>query len=179
MVVDEDIELVKRCLAGDNTAFAAIVDKYEKIVYNVAIRMCTSQEDAEDITQSVFTKAFEGLDTFKPRYKFFSWIYRIAVNESLNVVNQQRRFEKLEIDQMSDDRTPDQSYEEIELREQVQDCLMKLGVEYRVVLVLNHFHDLSYSEIGYILEIPEKTVKSRLFTARCLLKDKLMRKHIG
>src|ERR1043166_9116874 len=179
MSVDEDIGLVRRCLVGETEAFAAIVDKYEKVVYNVAVKMGAGADDAEDITQSVFIKAFERLDTFKPKYKFVSWMYRIAVNEALNAVHQQRRFETLEPDQISHDRSPEQKYQEVELREQIQDCLMRLSVDYRVVLVLNHFHDLSYSEIGYILEIPEKTVKSRLFTARCLLKEKLLKKHLG
>src|SRR5713226_7592124 len=106
MSVDEDRDLVSRCLKGDEKAFETIVDKYEKIVYNVAVRMGTSPEDAEDVTQTVFIKVFEGLSSFNSKYKFFSWIYRIAVNESLNAVNRHGRFEKLDHECVSNDRSP-------------------------------------------------------------------------
>ena len=84
MIDDEDRSLVCRTLAGDRRAFEQIVERYQKVIYNVALRMRSRAEDAEDITQSVFLKAYESLGTYKPRYKFFSWIYRIAVHEASN-----------------------------------------------------------------------------------------------
>jgi len=141
--------------------------------------MTKNYEDAEDITQSVFVKAYEKLNTFQSRYKFFSWIYRIAVNETLNYLNQNKRIKGLNQNFVSKEKTPDESYEETELNEKLQDALMNIDPEYQILIVLKHFQDCSYKEIAYIVNIPEKRVKSRLFTARQLLKDVLITKGIS
>ena len=80
----QETELVERCRKGDRQALGELLGKYEKPVYNVAFRILGNRDDAADITQSVFLKVFEKLDQYKPEYRFFSWIYRIAVNESIN-----------------------------------------------------------------------------------------------
>ena len=178
MVDDEDKSLVRRTLSGDGKAFEQIVDRYQKVIYNVALRMRSRAEDAEDITQSVFLKAYEALGTYKPRYKFFSWIYRIAVNESLNFVNRQKQHEELDQNLPDPDRSSEQLADEHDVTRIVDEGLMQLRVEDRAILVLNHFHNLSYDEIGYILDIPEKTVKSRLYSARQLLRTKLLKGHL-
>jgi len=93
---DQDDELlVRRCLGGDRGAFEVLVDKYQGPLFNVALRMTQVYADAEDITQSAFLKAFESLSSFKPGRKFFSWLYRIAVNESLNFLRAKRHLEPL------------------------------------------------------------------------------------
>lgn len=176
MEEDDDAILVRRCLEGDEEAFERIVDKYQKAVVNLALRMITDYQDAEDVTQSVFVKLFEKLETFNPKYKFFSWLYRIAVNESLNFLDQRKHFEELSSEIISDEKTPEEAYDEIEATRDVQKALMTLKPEYRIAVVLKHFQDLSYEEISRILDIPEKTVKSRLFTARQLLGKVLLRK---
>jgi RNA polymerase sigma-70 factor, ECF subfamily len=177
MIVGDDRQLVEESLAGNRAAFEEIVEKYYKIVYNVAIRLGNSPEDAEDITQSVFLKVYENLPRYDPAYKFFSWIYRIAVNESLNLRDYQKRYEPLDQNLASDERTSEQSVDEHQIQKIVEDTLMQLKLEERVIIVLSHFQELSYSEIAYILDIPDKTVKSRLYSARQALRDKLLRKN--
>ncbi|MFQ5798290.1 MAG: RNA polymerase sigma factor [Bacteroidota bacterium] len=179
MTEENDSVFVKQCLEGNTRAFESIVEKYQKTVFNVAFKIINDREDAEDIAQSSFVKAFEKLDTFNPKYKFFSWLYRIVVNESLNVLNQRKRLEGLDGRIISKEKTPEESYEDLETSENVEHALMDLAPDYRIVIVLKHFQNLSYRDIGHILEIPEKTVKSRLFTARQLLRNILLKKGIG
>jgi RNA polymerase sigma-70 factor (ECF subfamily) len=173
-----DRELVKQCLAGSKQAFEELVDRYQRVVFNVAYRMVNDFDDAEDITQSVFIKGFERMNSFNPRYRFFSWLYRIAVNESLNHIRTKKRMVELSPELMSKGKTPEETYGEVELSERMGEALMQLAPTYRIVLVLKHLRDCSYKEISEILEIPEKTVKSRLFTARELLRTVLVEKGI-
>ena len=84
MSSENDRELIDNCMNGDRQAIEGLLFKYEKPVYNAAYRMLNSSEDARDVTQTVFLKVIENLDSYDPRYKFFSWIYRIALNESIN-----------------------------------------------------------------------------------------------
>ncbi|MFQ5771497.1 MAG: RNA polymerase sigma factor [bacterium] len=178
MTEPKDSALVKECLAGNTKAFEFIIDRYQKPIFNVALRMVNDYEDAQDVTQAVFVKAFEKLDTFKPKFKFFSWIYRMVINESINFINQKKQVDKLDRAFLSKAKTPEQNYLDIELREKIQKALMDLPIDYRVVIILRHFEELSYNEMSYILKIPEKTVKSRLFTARQNLRNILLKKGI-
>ncbi len=171
---EDDAVLVSETLDGNQKAFASLVDKYYKTVYNSAIRMGIGSDDAFDVTQAVFVKAYENLRSYKSRYKFFSWLYRIAVNESLNVIHRRKYLEPLDDDEPATTNSPDGEYETTENVEMVQQCLMRLKLDYRVVIVLNHFQQLTYNEISFILDIPEKTVKSRLYTARQHLRDILI-----
>lgn len=173
---DDDTILVQRCLNGERDAFGVIVDRYQKVVFNAAFRILNDREDASDITQAVFLKAFENLKSYNGNFRFFSWLYRIAVNESLNFQKQRSRTGLVDEEISSLEKGPEELLQDIELGEQVQSALMTLSVDYRTVIVLNHFHGLSYKEIGFVLDMPEKTVKSRLFTARQLLKECLLRK---
>ncbi len=183
MTTQADEELVRKCLEGDRGAFGTLVERYQATVYNVALRMVHDRADAEDVAQVAFVRAFQKLSTFDPKFKFFSWLYRIVVNEALNHLKQRQRFEPLEADTIGE--TPDEGETEEEkeegrdLERRIQECLMELKIEYRTVVVLKHFQDLSYAEIGQILDIPEKTVKSRLFTARSVLRMILRKKGIG
>ena len=174
MTDPNDVNLVNECLGGNSRAFETIIDKYQKAIFNVAFRMCNNYEDAQDITQAVFIKSFQKLSTFDPKYKFFSWIYRMAINESLNFVNQKSRFEKLSED-VAIQTGPDLEYEQMETVQYIENALSYLEPENRALIVLKHFMDLSYQEIGYILNVPEKMVKSRLFTARQVLRDILLK----
>jgi len=178
MIEHDDRECVSQCLAGNTGAFEVLVERYYKQVFNIAYRMTNNNNDSEDITQTVFIKVYEKLDMYNPKYKFFSWIYRIAVNETLNHLTQNNRIEGLNRDYISQDKTPEESYEEMELSDKLQDALMCLGLEYKSLIVLKHFQYLSYREIAFILDIPEKKVKSRLFTARHLLRDVLSERGI-
>lgn len=174
MMEDEDRALVRGCLRGDRKSFEEIVERYQKPVYNAAYRIVGRKEDAEDITQQVFINAFKNLRSFNEKRKFFSWLYRIAVNESLNKLKSTSSREILNDTEQGHDETPDILYDKKVLQQTVRDALGHLSVEYRTVVVLRHFQDLSYEEISEILELPAKTVKSRLYEARQQLKDILI-----
>lgn len=169
----DDAELVTRCLRGDQQAFEPLVARYEKVLFNVALRMVGDYEDARDITQTAFVKAYEKLASFDPRYRFFSWIYRIMINESLNHLQRRKPYQPLDPG-LACATTPLEDAQASELSERVQEALMRLSPDYRQVLILRHFVELSYSEMSSLLSIPEKTVKSRLYTARQRLGDVLL-----
>ncbi len=174
----DDIALVNRCLQGHTEAFAQLVDRYQGPIFNVALRMLNNFDDAEDVAQSVFVKAFERLLSFDPKYKFFSWIYRMAVNESINFMSKRKPVEAMPAQVVAPDKRPDERFDDQELNERVHRAIMELQIDYRAVIILKHFEEFSYQEIGFILEIPEKTVKSRLFTSRRQLRDILLKRGI-
>lgn len=169
---EDDAELVSRCLGGDSQAFEPLVARYQKVLFSVALRMVGNYEDARDIAQTTFVKAYEKLSSYDPRHRFFSWIYRIMMNESLNVLGRQKTHQPLDPSLTSPDDPGEQARLQ-ELSEQVQAGLMELPQDYREVLVLRHFGELSYIEMSSLLGIPEKTVKSRLYTARQRLAERL------
>ena len=173
-----DKALVEQCLGGDTQAFEVLVERYQKVLFNVALRMLNNREDALDVTQNAFIKAYEKLDTYNPKYKFFSWIYKIMINESLNTIS--RRKPQTEVHQTlaSGEKTPDESYSENWTMERVQSAIVKLPLEYRRLVVLRHFGNLSYRDMSGALDIPEKTVKSRLYSARQMLKDILIKRGV-
>jgi RNA polymerase sigma-70 factor (ECF subfamily) len=166
-----DGRLVERCLAGDEEAFAMLVDRYEKVIFNVAYRMTSDYDASEDIAQVVFVKAYENLRGYDPRYKFFSWLYRMAINESLNYLKQNRRNAELSPTMASVEKGPEETYVEAELHRKIQDALMALDPDHRILIVMRHYGGRSYKEMADALGLPEKKVKSRLFTARHLLRD--------
>ena len=170
-----DAKLVTQVQQGDRKAFEMLVAKYEKPIFNTAYRMLHNADDAADITQAAFVKAFEKIDTYNPSFKFFNWLYRITVNESLNTINRRKRRREFEYDPPARVPTPDEDLRLTEMGNILQRALDVLSFDQRVVIVLKHLMLLSYSEIATILEIPEKTVKSRLFTARQMLRKQLLR----
>jgi RNA polymerase sigma-70 factor (ECF subfamily) len=175
MLEPDDKDLVRRCLTGDLKAFETILERYQKPVFNVALRLLSNTDDAADVAQSTFVKAYEKLNSYDDRYKFFSWLYRIAVNTSLNFLEQKKRSDLLGDEDVSEGNHLEEELHAAERVEKLEDAILNLPVEYRVVIVLRHFHDLSYEEMGMILDLPDKTVKSRLFTARKMLKDILIK----
>ena len=163
--VDDDA-LVTRALGGDQEAFGGLVDAYGRVVFNLSLRMVGNSEDARDLTQTTFVKAFEKLNTFDRRSRFFSWLYRIAFNESLNWLKRRRRSSEVDENLESSDPSPYEAAVESQEETLIHSALMDLTPEYRQVIILRHFQDLSHREIGVILQLPEKTVKSRLHSAR-------------
>jgi RNA polymerase sigma-70 factor, ECF subfamily len=161
---NEDAALVRRCLDGDTAAFEPLVVRYQRVAYVVALRMLGNGEDARDATQTAFVKAYEKLATYEPRYRFFSWLYRILVNECLNA-----RRDRRAADPLAD--APDRAgavdtVEAAERRRDVRAALLALPVHYREAIVLRHYAQMSYDEMSAALGVPVKTVKSRLHTAR-------------
>jgi RNA polymerase sigma-70 factor (ECF subfamily) len=161
----QDRDLVRRYLEGQRDAASGLVDRYQKRLFNVALRMLDNAQDAEDVTQTVFLNAFVKLRTYDPRYRFFSWIYRMTVNESLNLLKRRKRTVTLEDEPAipAPGTGPDRA---TEMEDRVGKALMGLNPDDRAVVVLKHFVCFSYEEIADVLEVPVRTVKSRLFTAR-------------
>lgn len=177
----EDLRLVYESREGSRDSFERLLLRHERAIFNAAYRILRDYEDAKDVTQNVFLKAFQNLEHFNAKHRFFSWIYRIALNESINLCKSRRRFNDANDaeDTRSEVRnTPESLLSRKELGEAVQSALMSLEFEYRVLIVLRHFNHFSYQEMGEILELPEKTVKSRLFTARTLLRGILSGKGV-
>lgn len=172
----DDRQLVQECLKGSKNAFEQLVEKYHKVIFNLAYRMAGKTDDAEDITQTAFIKAYEKLESYNPKFEFYSWLYRIAVNESLNFLKARRKHKDLDTDMVSGEKNPEEYCVDNELGSRVQAAIMELEPRYRILIMLNHFRYCSYKEISNILDIPEKTVKSRLYLARQLLKDTFIKK---
>jgi len=172
----DDKTLIRRCLEGDDRAFEDLVDRYQKVLFNVSLRMLNNREDAMDVTQVAFVKAYQKLDTYDPRFKFFSWIYKIMINESLNYLNRRKIHEEVDERMPSKAPTPETELETARTAEKVQEAVAGLPLDYRRLIVLRHFGNLSYRDMSGALDIPEKTVKSRLYTARQMLKDILVRR---
>ena len=168
-----DRELIENCMNGDRQAFEGLIVKYEKPVFNAAYRMLNSADDARDVTQTVFLKVIENINSYDPKYRFFSWIYRIALNESINCLKKQNRLDTLDREPQSEGRNPEEQTRSDQMSERVQSALMTIKAEYRTVIILKHFADCSYQEISQILDLPVGKVRSRLYTARQLLKNEL------
>ncbi len=176
MKEDDDAALVRRCREGDRAAFEQLVVRYQKPVYNAGLRLLRDAEDARDVAQTTFLKVFEHLGDYDPKYRFYSWIYRIAVNEALDALGTRKSFEGITGEEADEAPGPERQVEGEQLSRAIEDALMRIKPELRTVVVLRHFLHLSYQDMGDILLLPEKTVKSRLYTARQVLRDQLLRR---
>ncbi len=170
---EEDLALVRQSLSGQTEAFGVLVTRYQRVMYTVALRMLGNPQDAQDATQDAFVKAYQRLTTFDTSYRFYSWMYRILVNECLNLNRDRRPEEPLETE-IAGGGSPFDTALAAERRVQIDTALLQLTPEYRTVVVLRHFAGQSYGEIAEALAIPEKTVKSRLYTARQRLGELLL-----
>jgi RNA polymerase sigma-70 factor (ECF subfamily) len=173
---DDDDALMERFRGGDQKAFATLVGRYHKPIYNAAFWILRRAEDASDVTQTVFMKVVERSDGFDPQFKFFSWIYRIAVNEALNLQRRHGRDDPIDDDFDAPDLdapTPDEQLDQAQRARHLEQAMLKLSTTDRVALTLRHFSECSYQEMAHILMLDEKTVKSRLFDARRRLRGQL------
>jgi RNA polymerase sigma-70 factor, ECF subfamily len=162
---EDESGLISRCLAGDSSAFEPLVERYHRPLFRVAARLLGNQEEARDMTQTAFLKAYQALATCDPDRRFFSWIYRILLNECLNALRARRQMQGLD-DSMA---APVPAVDLMEAREtsrRVRKAVLQLTEAQRDVVVLRHFAELRYEQVAAALGIPEKTVKSRLFSAR-------------
>lgn len=165
----DDETLVQKCLSGDTEAFGELVSRYERPLFNVTLRMLRDHEEARDATQNAFVKAWQHLDQFDRNRRFFSWLYRIAVNEALNRSNRRKKAEPLDESLVDRGSSPAETTERNERSVLIERAVEQLSESYREVIVLRHWLDLSYDEIADALHVPAKTVKSRLFSARARL----------
>lgn len=166
---DDDHALLLRYRQGDEAAFTQLVLRYQRPLYNAAYWIVRNAADASDVTQTVFLKLAHQADDYDPQHKLFSWIYRITVNEALNVLRRRRHEEALDDD---DDRPadggdgPESRVGAAEVARRIQSVLLRMNTNDRVVLSLRHFSELGYGQIASALDIDIKTVKSRLHEAR-------------
>ncbi|UCF57174.1 MAG: sigma-70 family RNA polymerase sigma factor [Deltaproteobacteria bacterium] len=184
---DEDSEFVSLCKKGDTDAFEILVKKHQKRMLNIAYRMTGNYEEACDIVQDAFVSAYKSIKSFRGKAKFSTWLCTIVMNLSKNRLKQlktQLHHEKFSMDNpiltnngqirgelASSGPSALESLEKKDVHEKVQECINSLDEEFREVLILRDIQGFSYDEINNLLEVPEGTVKSRLFRAREALKD--------
>lgn len=170
----EDASLVARCRAGDPVGFELLVRRHERVLFNVALRMLGNREEAADATQNTFVKVYQHLDEFDCDRRFFSWLYRILVNECLNIRRARPGVSEEIGSALASSAGPFETLERSERHRRIQAALLSLPHEYREVVVLRHFAGLSYDDIAAAVGVPAKTVKSRLYSARQRLGELLL-----
>jgi RNA polymerase sigma-70 factor, ECF subfamily len=175
MTDSSDIELVESSLKGNKRAFGVLVERYHEAMYRTAYGIVKDMDLAKDVVQNSFIKSWEKLDTYKVEQKFFSWLYRIVVNESLNNERARKRHEELQ-NQFVNEETPYHRLSEAERKSALMKSIEELPSIYKTVIQLRHFEEMSYAEISELLNIDQKTVKSRLYTARMQLREKYFRR---
>lgn len=174
--------LVEQVLAGDKAAFERLVSQYQRLVSHVVARIAGTEGDFEDICQDVFFKVYRNLKSFHFDCKLSSWIGRIAHNTSLNYVARKRPAsfsdfteEEYGADSFADDQPgPVERAEQADIAIRLKEEIRKLPQAYRTALTLYHLEEMSYLEISEIMSLPINTVKSHIFRARRMLKDKLL-----
>ncbi len=181
----DDLSLVEACRGGQTEAFGVLVRRYQDRLYPTVLRLVGSSEDAEDVLQDAFVRAFERLDQFHGDSSFYTWLYRIAVNLGLSGYRRRRVQASLKRSRMwsapvssepadlSPEADPTISLERVERERIIEDALDRLGPEHRAVVILKDFDGHRYEDISAILDIPVGTVRSRLHRARCELRNLL------
>jgi len=183
---DADWEVVRKVQAGDVAAFDRLILKYRERVYSVIYNLCANREDAADLTQGTFIKAFQSINRFQGQSSFFTWLYRIGVNASLTHLRKNRLRTFFSFDRIvEEDKTSevigaltDKSGVERdlfvkELQEKLNEALQKLSIKHRMVVTLFEIDGLSHSEIAEIMNCSVGTVRSRLHYAKQLLQAEL------
>ena len=173
----EDAELINQILKGNMNAFTFLVNRYQKLVVHITGRLIQRQDELEDVCQDVYLKVFQNLGKYRNECKLSTWIATIAYNTSINYL---RKFKKgMEVNpddspalrNMTQYKSDD--YERTDLHQFIHEQIELLPVQYRTVLTLYHLEEFSYQEIEQITGMPEGTIKSYLFRAKALLKEKL------
>jgi RNA polymerase sigma-70 factor (ECF subfamily) len=181
----DDLVLVAASKNGDQEAFAQLVQRYQRLVFNLVYRMLQQYEETTEITQETFLAAWQGLPSFRGDARFSTWLYRIAYNCSLKQLELRKRDRALQIALEAEKTLENTNDEQRENAEQdardrqilVQEHLSHLPTKYRIVLILRHLQDMTYEEMAEILTMPIGTIKTHLFRARNLLKERLQSLH--
>lgn len=183
---DQDLEIVQKVQEGDIDAFDQLVSKYRERIYAVVYNLTSNREDASDLTQDAFIKAFQSIGRFKGKSSFFTWLYRIALNTTLTHLrkNKLRRFFSFEkmndedhtagfVEALTTDSDSDKKALMNELQEKLNDAFQKLSVKHRTVITLYEIDGLSHKEIADIVGTSVGTVRSRLHYAKQFLQAEL------
>ena len=179
--------LIDRTKKGDKNAFEGLLLLNEKKVYNLVYRMTGNREDAFDIAQEAFMKAYNNLDSFKEESSFSTWVYRIAANVAIDFLRKRDKIsttafytvmndgqDEVEIQLVDKNQTPEQAYEVVEFNELLQKAMDKLPADQKTIIILRDISGLSYEEISNIILVNMGTVKSRISRAREKLREILL-----
>ena len=174
-----DSELVLQAQQGDIHAFDTLVERYHSRIYGLTYNMTSNREDAEDLTQEVFVKAFNALPRFKGKSSFYTWLYRIAVNKTINYRKKRNRKRALSLDQFDQEIKTDEAYHDLttkgsplrsislsELQIKLNEALQVLSEKHRTVVVMHDMQGIPHDEIAKVVGASVGTVRSRLFYAR-------------
>src|SRR5882724_2782419 len=180
-----DNDLIKRTVAGDEESFAILEKRYHRHIVNVIYRMVGNFETSLDLAQEVFFKAYKALNRFDPKFKFSTWLYRVAMNAAIDYhrkreitttpmdITVDEQSDSFELQMPSDEISPEQRVFQHEAAEQISKVIAQLPGEYRDLIALRYTNDLSYSEIAEQTGMPLGTVKNRLFRAHQMLRGYL------
>jgi RNA polymerase sigma factor RpoE len=176
---EEESELVRRARQGDLAAYDELVRRYQERIYATVYHMTSNHEDANDLAQEAFIKAYQALKSFKGGSSFYTWVYRIAVNKTINFLKQRRNRTSMSLDDLDfnaehdpdlvaliSDKTPRREVNLTELQERLNAAMQKLSEPHRMVVTLHDVQGLSHEEIAEIMDCNIGTVRSRLFYAR-------------
>jgi RNA polymerase sigma-70 factor (ECF subfamily) len=185
----DDSELVERAQEGDREAFQTLVERYQEKVYSICYGKVKDEQDAKDVSQDVFIKVFRYIENFNQESSFYTWLYRIAVNTSIDFLRKRSRRKEVDYDdtiQTDEDVEggellmpsklgidPDKELGRKELREKMLEALDSLSDKHRTILTLREVEGLSYKEMADVLEISKGTVMSRLYHARQYFQEAL------
>ncbi|MDR0451782.1 MAG: sigma-70 family RNA polymerase sigma factor [Treponema sp.] len=171
---EDDGIIVARVVAGQKDFFRHLVRRHERAVYGMGMSFLRNGEDAADFTQEVFLKAYRNLSYFEGRSRFSTWLYKIAYNTAVNNVTRKKEFQSLAGEELAvDGDTPERRLLRATAREAVLEAVEGLPERYRVCVDLFFFYDRSYQEIELITGFPVNTIKSHVFRAKKLLRDRL------
>ena len=181
---NEELELVRQAQQGDQTAFRLLVERYQQYVYTLALRMLASPQDAEDAAQEVFLSAWWGLPDFRMEAKFSTWLYRLTINASTDLLRKRSKTEgQVSMEEapvaavVADPApTPEEEAQRKEGQAALQQAILELTEDHRTILLLREVEGLDYREIGEALHLSPGTVRSRLARARLELCKKLRQK---
>ena len=186
----DDSTLVRRCQRGDSEAMSCLIIKYQDRVYNTILKICQNHDDAAELTQDTFVKVLESISSFRGKSSFYTWLFRVAVNHTLNYCKRRFKLSPVSLDAENDQieeskgklaavlaapdgLDPAVVAQQKELSQIVVNLIGQLRQEYRVVLVLRDIEQMTYAEIAEVLRIETGTVKSRLSRARAKLRELL------
>lgn len=186
MPLENEKVLIDRCKNGEIQAFEELIRGYEKKVFNIVFRIIGNYDDAQDISQDIFVKVFKSIRNFKEKSSFYTWLYRITVNECMDIIKKRKKASVYSLDtpiesdgdQITRDikdssESPEEKIERKELRSYIEEALNSISHEHRVMIILRDMQGFSYEEIALITKCPEGTVKSRINRARKALKELL------
>ncbi len=182
--MSDNVQLIEDCLAGNSAAFGELVSRHQDRLYNTVLRLLDNPDDARDVVQEAFLHAYQSLHSFKGDSRFFTWMYRIAVNAAISFKRKRRLVLRLQptadgtgaIDPLdaNEANRPGYAMEMAEQEKRVHDGLARLSAEHRSVLVLKDMEGMKYEEMAEILQVPVGTIRSRLHRARLELRDILL-----